>query len=131
MRVLLAAKNYHLRVSLELFVSEEPGMQVVGAVSETEGLQALIKTTHPDLVILDWELPGRQLCELLEDLRRKFVAAKFIVLGMDGEDRDNAMESGAHAFVLKASPPEYLLNAMRGTHGVSEVVADRCGISRT
>lgn len=118
MRVLLAAKNHHLRISLELLVSEEPGLQVVGVVSETEGLQALLRTTHPDLVILDWELPGRQLRELLQDLRRKFVAAKFIVLGKDVEDKDNAMEAGAHAFVSMASPPEYLLNAIHRTQSI-------------
>jgi DNA-binding NarL/FixJ family response regulator len=118
MRVLLAAKNHHLRISLELLVSEEPGMQVIGAVSETEGLQALIKSSQPDLVILDWDLPGRQLRELLGDLRRQFVASKFIVLGMDADDRNIAMDAGAHAFVLKAAPPEYLLNAIRRSNSI-------------
>lgn len=118
MRVLLATKDQNLRISLQLLVSEEPGMRVVGTASETDGLQALIKTTHPDLVIVDWELPGRQVGKLLVEARRESQQSKFIVLGTGAEYRSAALDHGAHDFVHKAAPPEYLLNAIHRTLGI-------------
>lgn len=115
MRVLLATKDQNLRISLQLLVSEEPGLRVVGTASETEGLQALISTTHPELVIVDWDLPGRNVGELLEETKQNSQPGKFIVLGRDAGDKSAAIDCGAHDFVLKAAPPEHLLSAIRRT----------------
>jgi DNA-binding NarL/FixJ family response regulator len=119
MRVLLGAKDQNLRISLQLLVSEEPGMRVVGTASETDGLQALIRTTHPDLVIVDWDLPGRHVGKLLVEARQESHTGKFIVLGTDTEYRSAALDSGEHDFVHKAAPPQYLLNAIHRTLRIS------------
>lgn len=115
MRVLLATKDQNLRISLQLLVSEEPGMRVVGTASETAGLQALMKTTQPDLVIVDWNLPGRHISKLLVKARQESRPGKFIVLGTDAEYKSAALDRGAHDFVQKAAPPEHLLNAIYRT----------------
>lgn len=119
MRVLLATKDQNLRISLQLLVSEEPGLRVVGTASETDGLQALIETTRPDLVIMDWDLPGRDVAKLLAEVRQKSLPGKFIMLGTDAEYRIAALGSGAHEFVHKAAPPEHLLNAIHRTLDIS------------
>ena len=118
MRVLLATKGQDLRISLQLLVSEEPGLRVVGTASETDGLQALIETTRPDLVIMDWDLPGQDAAKLLAEVRQKSLPGKFIVLGTDTEYRNIALDSGAHDFVHKAAPPEHLLNAIHRALGM-------------
>jgi DNA-binding NarL/FixJ family response regulator len=123
MRVLLATKDQNLRISLQLLISEEPGLRVVGTASETNGLQALISTTHPDLVIVDWDLPGRNVGELLEETKNNSQPGKFIVLGRDAEDKSAALDRGAHDFVHKAAPPENLLNAIHRTLGLPRTCA--------
>lgn len=113
MRVLLATKHSDLRLALEVLLGEEPGVTVIGAVSETEGLRALLRITRPDLVFLDWDLPGRPLDDLLSEARVLDQHPCFIVLGKHSDARQVALNAGADAFVIQGDPPRDLLNAFR------------------
>jgi MFS family permease len=54
-------KQADLRLSLELLLSEQPGVEIVGVASESSGLLALIETSKPDMIVSDWELLVRPL----------------------------------------------------------------------
>jgi DNA-binding NarL/FixJ family response regulator len=58
MRVFLADKQAKVRSALRLLLEQEPGLSVVGEAAEAEDLLAQVQRTRPDLVLLDWELPG-------------------------------------------------------------------------
>ena len=47
--VLLAVRQADLRLAIDLFLREEPGLTVVGVACETEGLIALLRTFMHDL----------------------------------------------------------------------------------
>jgi DNA-binding response OmpR family regulator len=63
----------------------------------------------PDLVLLDWEFPGRPAAAFLCGLNGPAV----IVLSRRPEAAGAALAAGAEAFVSKADPPERLLEALR------------------
>jgi DNA-binding NarL/FixJ family response regulator len=113
MNVVLAVRQAHARLALELVLCEEPGLTVVGTASETEGLLALTRTAHPNLVVLEWGLPGRPAGALLADARALASPIHFLVLGHDPAIRQPALSAGACAFVLIGDPPELLLAALR------------------
>lgn len=113
MYVLLATKDPDLRLAIELLLHEEPGLTVVGAVSETRGLTALVDTTRPDLVVVDWDLPGRPLSAVLAEINATPRAPKVIVLGGHSTDRTRVLEAGAHAYVVKGERPDELRAALR------------------
>jgi DNA-binding NarL/FixJ family response regulator len=113
MNVVLAVRQAHARLALELVLCEEPGLTVVGTASETEGLLALTQTAHPDLVVLEWGLPGRPAGALLEAAQARAGPIWFLVLGHDPAMRQSALTAGACAFVLVGDPPELLLAALR------------------
>ncbi len=113
MNTLLATKEPSLRLALELLLREEPGINVVGTASETEGLLALIQTARPDLVLLDWDLPGRPCAQVLGTARSANGQPAFIVLGKEASTEQPALAARADAFVLKGDMPEQLLVAVR------------------
>ena len=113
MKILLATEDTNLRLSLELVLSEEPAVTVAGAASESEGLLALIKSTRPAIVLLDWNLPGRPPADVLAESCCRPESAYFIVLGSSAEDKQTALSAGADAFVVKGDPPDRLLSAFR------------------
>lgn len=115
MNVVLAVRRAHTRLALELMLSEEPGVTVVGMASETEGLLALTCTAHPDLVVLEWGLPGRPAEVMLAEAQTLANPIRFLVLGCDPVLRQSALTAGACAFVLIGDPPELLLAALRQT----------------
>jgi two-component system response regulator DesR len=112
--VVIAIGNPSLRLALELLLSEEPGVEVVGTTSETEGLLALVRTAQPDLVVLDWQLPGRPISDLLSLLQSAEERPKLIVLNGDARVRQRALRAGADAFVTVGDSPNHLLDVFRG-----------------
>lgn len=113
MNVVLAIRHADARLALELLLSEEPGISIVGEASETAGLLALIQTAHPDLVVVEWALPGRPTLEVLAEAHTLTGKVRFLVLGQDPSEKQFALAAGGHAFVLIGDPPEHLLAAVR------------------
>lgn len=113
MHVLVAAGEADLRLALELLLGLEPGVVAVGSASETEGLLALIRTTQPDLVVLDWDLPGRDVETVLSEVVGTDQHPHVIVLGSRHRLRQQVLDAGADAYVIKGEPPDRLLTAVR------------------
>jgi DNA-binding NarL/FixJ family response regulator len=111
MRVLIATAQPNLRLSLEIYLSEQPGVDIVGSASSSGSLVALIQTARPDIVITDWELPGPPLPLLLKSMVET-QKPKIIILNND-EDQHLVREKGADAIVPKGTPPELLLKTLR------------------
>jgi DNA-binding NarL/FixJ family response regulator len=113
MNVVLGVRRAALHLALVLILSDEPGVTVVGVASESEGVLALARTAQPDLVLLEWELPGRPAPEVLAEARALARPVRLLVLGSEPGLRQPALEAGACAFVLIGDPPELLLAALR------------------
>ena len=112
MRVLLADDQTKVRSALRLLLEQQPGLSVVGEAAEAEDLLAQVEATQPDLVLLDWELPGLRTDDRLSALRTLCPQLKVIALSGQPEARRAALAAGADAFVSKGDPPERLLAAV-------------------
>jgi len=108
MHILLADNQAEVRSALRFLLEQEPGMWVVGEAAEAEALLAQEAAIQPDLVLLDWELPGSQPADLLVALRLR---RRTIVIALSGrlEARQEALNAGVDAFVSKGEPPDRLL----------------------
>ena len=113
MRILLAIGDTDLRLSLELLLSEEPGIRIAGSVIDTSGLLVLAKNSCPDLVLLDWELPGGPIQAVLGEIKPLDCQPKIIVLGRRPGSKESALRAGADVYLTKGDPPEQLLVALR------------------
>jgi DNA-binding NarL/FixJ family response regulator len=114
MRVLLADDQPKVRSALRLLLGQQPDLEVVGEAAEAESLLVQVKELCPDLVLLDWELPGFAADDLLPALREICPRVTVIALSGRPEARRAALAAGADAFVSKGDPPERLLAAVRG-----------------
>lgn len=109
MHILLADKQAEVRSALRFLLEQELGMRVVGEAAEASALLAQRAAVQPDVVLLDWELPGLQATNLLPALHAG--ARLTIVIALSGrpEARRAALDAGVDAFVSKGDPPERLL----------------------
>ena len=112
MRVLLADDQSKVRSALRLLLEQQPGTQVLGEAVDTTGLLDWVTVTCPDVVLLDWELPGLGVDRLLPTLRELCPCLKVIALSGRPEARQAALDAGVDAFVSKGDPPERLLAAV-------------------
>jgi DNA-binding NarL/FixJ family response regulator len=120
MRILLATGETDLRLSMELLLSEQPGINILGTASDTAGLIALVESTCPDLALLDWDLPGRPVEEVLSHIQLFEVPPKLIVLGVNPESKKAALQASADAYVDKGDPPKNLLAALEHLNSTSD-----------
>jgi len=112
MRVLLADDQAKVRSALRLLLEHQPEVEVLGEAVDTTGLLDWVKATCPDLVLLDWELPGLPAAALLSLLHNQCPDLRVIALSSRPEACQAAMDAGADAFMSKGDPPERLLIAM-------------------
>ena len=113
MRVLLADAHRNVRWALRTAITEEPGLAVVGEVSDAADLLSQARALQPDLILLEWELSGLSGEELLADLSTLNHGSRVIVLSGRPEVRQAALEAGAEAFVSKSDAPHQLLTTLQ------------------
>ncbi len=112
MRLLLADDQSKVRSALRLLLEQQPGWVVVGEAAEASGLVSQVRSAAPDVVLLDWELPGQRPANLVTTLRALAPQARIIALSGRPEARQPALAAQADAFVSKGDPPEALLAAV-------------------
>jgi DNA-binding NarL/FixJ family response regulator len=94
-------------------LEQEPEFEIVGEASDSDALPESIERSHPDVVLLDWELPGNPPEPLLNLLRSSCPGAKVVALSGRPEARLPALQAGVDSFVSKGDPPEALLGALQ------------------
>ena len=113
MRIVLAIRESELRLALELLISQEPGVRVLGTASDVDGLLALVRTNYPDLVLLDWALPGRPMGDVLAEIKSLEREPKVVVLCSDPNTKAAIADAGADGFLLKGDPPEHVFAELK------------------
>ncbi len=113
MRILLADDQPAVCSALELLLRQEWPGSTVSEAKDAAALLAAVQRANPDLVLLDWELPGLA-APMLPALRRARPGLLVLALSGRPEARAAALAAGADAFVSKGDPPECLLDALRG-----------------
>ena len=114
LNILIGDASPRVRFGLHLLLEQQPGWRVAG---EAEDARALLEAVHggcPDLVLLDWELPGMPAQELLTVIRQACPCLWIVFMSGKDELRQMALQAGADVFAYKADPPEKLLGLIRG-----------------
>jgi DNA-binding NarL/FixJ family response regulator len=119
MRILLAANGMQARPTIRWLLEHDPELCVVGEVTEAQGLLTEAQEVQPDLILLDWELPGLQATALLHSLRTLCDHMKVVAYSERTETYQEALTAGVNAFVSKTEPPNQLVNALRLAGGLS------------
>jgi DNA-binding NarL/FixJ family response regulator len=109
---ILLADDKKVRLALRVLLEQTAGLTVVGEASDAQGLVAQTSAKRPDLVLLDWTLPGLHHDGTLRTLQQICPGLSIVVLSGRPEAQQPALAAGANAFVSKVDPPERLLAAI-------------------
>jgi DNA-binding NarL/FixJ family response regulator len=107
-RIFLADDELNVRQALRLLL-EQAGFVIIGEACDAENLLARVRTLPPDVILLDWELPGLRARRLLPTLRRCCSETKVVALSVRPDAKQNALAVGADAFISKGDPSDELL----------------------
>ena len=96
-----------------VMVLEQAGLSVIAVASAEEAQHSLADNAMPDLVLLDWMLPGISGVDLARRLKKDdlFKSLPIILLTARGEEEDKVrgLEIGADDYVTKPFSPRELI----------------------
>jgi DNA-binding NarL/FixJ family response regulator len=114
-RILLADDEAIMRAGLRMLISEEPDMEVIGEAADGNEAVRLAERLQPDVVLMDARMPGLDGIGAAERIGAAQPGVRVLVLTTFDEEVlvDGALRAGVAGFLLKVSPPEQLLDALR------------------
>jgi DNA-binding NarL/FixJ family response regulator len=121
-RVLLTDDHALFRNGIRTLLAVETDMEVVGESPNALEAVALARQLRPDIVLMDIGMPGMSSFEATRQIRKERPDTKVVFLSMyDDEDYlAECVDIGASGYILKDSPVEQLLTAVREVfHGGS------------
>lgn len=114
-RVFIADDHPVVRQGLEILIESQPDMILIGqAQNGEEAIQKAIEL-KPDVIVMDLMMPVKNGLVAIEEIMRYGLETEILILTSFPKDEMVilAIEAGANAVMLKDSPPDQLLNAIR------------------
>jgi DNA-binding NarL/FixJ family response regulator len=117
-RCLAVDDHATVRQGLTLLFGAADDLELVGTVENGEDALAAIERLQPEVVIMDVRLPGIDGISALKRIVEAAPSVRSVVFSAYGDKRllSDAIAAGARGYVMKGSPPEDLLRAIRTVH---------------
>jgi two-component system, NarL family, response regulator LiaR len=117
MRVIICDDQALIRDSLEMLLGLDKAIDVVGKAQDGAEALELIAERSPDLVLMDLKMPGMNGIEATRRIRAHYPHVKVLVLTTYDDDEwvFDAIRAGASGYLLKDTPREGVINAVKGT----------------
>lgn len=126
-RIALVDDQALFRAGISMVIGSQPDLEVVGEAGDGDEAVELVRSTSPDVVLMDVRMPRVDGVEATRRVLAEFGEQGPRVLVLTTFDLDelvaDAIEAGASGFVLKESKPEFLLASIRTVAEGTQVVA--------
>jgi two-component system, NarL family, response regulator DesR len=118
-RVLLVDDSATVRRMLRLVLAGTTGIEIVGEAPEAEQALELVKRLCPDLVVMDWQMPGMNGVDATRLIRQRHPEVSVVGFTSSGEPsvHERFLEAGASAVFAKEQALELgtYLKALAGS----------------
>lgn len=118
MRVVIADDHMVVRQGIRGVLEEIEGLEIVAEAGDGDEALALVAEHHPDVVVVDVNMPGKTGLEVTKALREDEIPVRILILSMhdDPEYILQAVRAGADGYVLKDVAPADLRDAVVAVH---------------
>jgi len=117
MKLIICDDQSIVRDGLEMLIKLEKDMEVVGTASDGAAALDIVAQKKPDIVLMDLKMPVMNGVEATRRIRSQFPGVKVLVLTTYADDEwvFDAIQAGASGYLLKDTPRDEVIKAIRGT----------------
>ena len=128
-RIIVADDHPITRDGLALILSSEPDIEVVAQARDGEHAVECYRKHLPDVIVMDLQMPQLNGLGATRQILNEFPQARILLFTTYDGDEDifRAMHAGARGYILKDSPQEELLRAVRTVHKGSRYLSPPVG----
>jgi two-component system response regulator DesR len=114
-RVVIVEDNDVFRETLEVLLALRPDIEVTAALADGERAVDACRDLQPDVVLVDYRLPGLDGVQTTAALREACPAASVVCLSAEAEPREREafFEAGAVASLIKDQPLDEIVDTIR------------------
>lgn len=114
-RLLIADDHAVVRKGIRLLLEDENDIEIVGEASDGDEALELIKSLHPDILLLDITMPRLSGIDVLRELAQQTHAVHTLMFSMHSNPDYilKAVQYGAAGYLLKDTSQEEMLKAIR------------------
>ncbi|MGD6833680.1 response regulator [Sutcliffiella halmapala] len=122
--VMLVDDHAILRDGLKTIISLESDMKVVGEATGGAEMELLLKRKCPEVIVMDINMPEQNGIELTKIVKKEYPDVKVLILTMYKHDEYfmSALKEGADGYLLKDSPSEQVIDAIRTVHRGESII---------
>ena len=134
-KVFLVDSHVFYREGVRMVLSREGDIQVIGEAGDGEEALSYIKSSLPEVVVLDSELPSLDGLHLTRQIRRysPTIAVIFLAANDDDEMLMLAIKAGAASYLTKAATNKQLIEHIRrvaqGEYPINDNLLSRPGVA--
>ncbi|MCJ2178387.1 response regulator [Novosphingobium album (ex Hu et al. 2023)] len=134
-RIVLADDHEAIRLGVRSMLSSHPDWRVIGEASNGRDALEIIRSTQPDIAILDYSLPMMNGLELTRVIKKEMPRVEVLIFTM--HDREDVLAelltAGARGYLLKSDASKHLVAAVEAlsirrpyfSGNVSQTLLDR------
>lgn len=113
-KVMIADDDIIVREGLKMIISSQEDMEISGEAENGNSAVKLARSVHPNVALLDIRMPERDGISAAEQMIEEGLCAPLLLTTFDEEDFIlRALKSEINGYILKNSPAERILNAIR------------------
>ncbi|MBB5066048.1 response regulator transcription factor [Granulicella mallensis] len=123
-KVLTVDDHPLLREGIAAVIQGEPDMALVGEATNGQEAIESFRRHHPDVTLMDIQMPGMNGIDAMIAIRSEFPNARFIVLTTYQGDVQalRAIKAGAAGYLLKNMLRKDLLDTIRAVHAGKRII---------
>jgi len=114
-KIMIVDDQSILTQGLKMILNAEDDLKVIGLAANGQEALSLCQWQCPDVILMDIKMPIMDGVEATEKIIQQFPPVKIIILTTFNEEGYifNALKKGAWGYLLKESPPEEIIEAVR------------------
>ncbi len=113
-KVMLADDHILMREGIKQLLEFDGTLEIIAEASDGEECLEILKSTNPDILLLDINMPGKNGLDVLEELKLRKTPLKVLILTVHNEVEYlvRAIDIGAEGYILKDSGSAELKEAI-------------------